>query len=152
MAPTQILRDGNAAAAVGKPKRRRIPGSPRAVLIHAGRAVLYARLLATPTADRIWDALPLYGIVERWGDSIHFETPIETGRERSARWAVRAGEIAFWCEDDRVIIGFGPTPLSRPGEIRMPSPANIWAVTTDDVTALAALVGGERVAVIEADS
>ena len=152
MAPTNILRETSAAGAANKPKRRRGSGGARVILIHVGKVAFHARLLATPTADRILSALPLYGTAERWGDSVHFEIPIKSGREAAARWNVKAGEIAFWSDDDRIIIGFGPTPLSKPSEIRMPSPANIWAVTDADVSQLSQVIGGERVAVLLADS
>ena len=152
MAPTNIIRDATTETAAAKPKRRRPVGSRRDIVIHAGRVVLRARLSPTPTADRIWQALPLYTTAERRGDSVHFEIPIESGREKDAKWTVTAGEIGFWCEEDRIVIGFGPTPLSRPGEIRMPSPVNIWAICADDVGQLRVLVGGERVAILHADS
>lgn len=148
--PTNILRRRAKApvAAPNKPDAR--VGEPRRVLITAGRVRLRARLLETPTAARIWAALPLFSTAETWGASIHFEVPIESGRERSARLNIRAGEICYWSEDDRVIIGFGPTPLSKPDEIRLPRPCNVWAIAIDDVGALAAVTPGERVSVSRA--
>ena len=62
------------------------------------------------------------------------------------------GEIAFWSEQDRVIIGFGMTPLSKPGEIRLPSPCNIWAAALDDVRQLAVVAPGQKIAILEAAS
>jgi uncharacterized protein len=44
------------------------------------------------------------------------------------------------------------TPLSKAGEIRMPSPVNVWARALDDVTALTIVRAGERVSVLHADS
>lgn len=107
---------------------------------------------ATPTADRIWQQLPIYGTAEIWGTgAVHFETHVETGREAGARRNIRAGDIAYWVEDDRIIIGHAPTPISKDGEIRMPSPVNIWAEALDDVVALATVRAGERVAILHAD-
>jgi hypothetical protein len=117
------------------------------VLIRAGKVSLRAVLLDTPTADRIWAALPIHLTAETWGSSINFETPVETGRERAARAVSDPGEICFWSEDDRVIIGFGPTPLSRGHEIRLPRPCNVWANTQDDVTLLKTVAPGEKVSV-----
>jgi hypothetical protein len=117
------------------------------VLIKAGRVAIRAELLETETANRIWTALPLFSTAETWGNSIHFETPVETGRERGARANSEAGDICFWTEDDRIIIGFGPTPISKPGEIRLPRPCNIWAKAMDDVTLLKTVVPGEKVSV-----
>lgn len=153
--PTNILRnramrrDGRAAAPASG--RKAATGS-REVFIHAGQVVIRARLLATATADRIWTTLPIYSTAETWGQAVHFETHVETGRERGAKWNVAAGEIAFWSEQDRVVIGYGATPLSRPGEIRLPAPCNIWAIALDDVGQLAKVQPGQKIAVLEAAS
>lgn len=149
MAPTNILREGGKrpSSRQRSPKRAR-----REILIRAGSVAIRARLLETPTAERIWATLPIYSTAETWGQLVQFETPAETGREPGATWTVKPGEIAYWAEEDRVILGFGPTPLSRAGEIRLQAPGNIWAVALDDVAALAAVRPGERVAVLEADS
>ena len=72
-------------------------------------------------------AAPLFAPAETWGESIHFEIPVETGRDRTARVNGLAGELYFWSEDDRVIFAFGPTPISRPNEMRLPRPCNVWA-------------------------
>jgi uncharacterized protein len=148
--PTNILRGDNT-----KPKGRRptrAAGEVRQVIIRAGKVVIRARLLDTVTAERIWQQLPIYSTAETWGQAIHFETPVETGRERTAKQGMKAGDIGYWTEDDRIIIGFGMTPISKMGEIRMPSPVNIWATALDDVTALASVRPGERVSVLAADS
>lgn len=149
MSPTNILRHAPRRPAPGGGRAR---GPPRDVLIRAGRVAVRARLLATPTADRIWATLPIYSTAETWGAAVHFETHAETGREPGARAWVTQGEIAFWVEEDRVIIGFGPTPISRPDEIRLPCPCNIWAKALDDVAILASVRPGERVAVLVAES
>ncbi|MDX2156229.1 MAG: cyclophilin-like family protein [Hyphomicrobiaceae bacterium] len=152
MAPTNLLRTARKTRSgidQGGPRRR---GEPREILIRAGTVALRARLRETSTADRIWAALPIYGTAETWGDAIHFETHVETGREADARARVAPGEIAYWTEDDRVMIAFGETPLSRSGEMRLPCPCNIWAVALDDVGALVAVRPGERVAVLVAES
>ena len=124
----------------------------RQIFVHAGQVVIRAVLLDTPTADRIWRTLPIYSTAETWGEAMHFETHAETGRERGATWNVSPGELAFWSEQDRVIIGFGMTPLSRPGEIRLPSPCNVWAIALDDVGQLAAVRPGQKIAILEAAS
>jgi hypothetical protein len=152
MAPTNILRGDNARKPKRAEEKPRNDSTRREIVIRAGRVALRARLLDTPTADRIWQQLPIYSSAEPWGESIHFETTVETGREMGARRNVKAGEIAFWVEDDRIIIGYGMTPLSKRGEIRLPSPANVFAIALDDVQALAGVRPGERVAVLHADS
>jgi uncharacterized protein len=151
--PTNILRGDNAKRPTAKGARpMRVAGETRQVVIRAGKIVIRARLLNTQTAERIWQQLPIYSTAETWGQSVHFETPVETGREPTAKQNIKAGEIGFWIEDDRIIVGFGMTPISKSGEIRMPSPVNIWATAVDDVTALLSVRPGERVSVLAADS
>lgn len=153
MAPTNLLRGDNARPKSVGGRRAIHPDGKRDIVIRVGRVVLRARLNQTLTADRIWQQLPIYGTAELWGTgAVHFETHVETGRETAARRNVSPGDIAYWVEGDRIIIGFAMTPLSRDGEIRMPSPVNIWARTHDDVAALAAVRPGERVSVLHADS
>ncbi len=124
----------------------------RDILIRAGTVVIRARLLDTPTADRIWKALPIYAKARTWGSEIYFDAPVTSAAESNARDVVDPGEIAFWPEGDAIAIGFGPTPISRNGEIRLASACNIWAQALDDVRQLRVVHAGERVSVIEADS
>lgn len=146
MAPTHSLRKGAPPPGGQAANRRAIPKARRGVLIKIGNIELTARLLDTMTARHIWYELPVWSTVERWGEgALHFETHVATGRERRAQWNVEPGQIAYWVEDSRVIIGYGPTPISLQGEIRLPAPANIWAETDDDVTALARIPTATRV-------
>lgn len=149
--PTNLIRrklDRPSAAPSGTREAR----PERIALLKAGRISLRLRLLDTRTADLIWRALPLHSIVETWGDSIHFDTPLKTGRERTAKLNVDAGEVCFWSEDERVVLAWGPTPISRPTEIRLMRPCNIWAVALDDPTSLSVVTPGEKVSLHRAES
>jgi uncharacterized protein len=150
--PTNLLRDRNRAVGLDPARKRHLATSPkdRRIVIGAGRVKVRAQLLDTPTADRLWQALPLHSTAEVWGACIHFETHAESGRERNARQLAGPGEIFFWVEDDRVVIPFGPTPISRAGEVRLPRPCNLWARALDDVGVLKAVRPGERVSVTPA--
>jgi uncharacterized protein len=145
--PTNLLRRAPNAVTGSRTKAPARPDGPRWVVIKAGRVTIRAELLETKTADRVWQQLPLYSTVETWGEAIHFETPVETGRERTAKAISGQGDICFWTEDDRIIIVFGPTPIANAGELRLPKPCNVWAKTADDVTLLKKVTPGEKVSV-----
>ena len=123
---------------------QRAPSAERTATLQAGRVTVRLRLLATRTADIIWHALPLHSIVETWGDSIHFDTPLRVGRERTAKLNVAVGDVCFWTEDERVVLAWGATPISRPNEVRLMRPCNIWATAIDDPALLAGVTPGEK--------
>src|SRR5262245_9178188 len=146
--PTNILRKV-ADSRKPEPRERQPAGELRIAVLTAGRAPsIRLELRDTPTARLVWQALPLYSTAETWGASVHFETPLETGRDRTARMLGTVGEVYFWTEDDRILVPFGPTPISRPGEIRLPCPCNVWARALDDVTVLAKVTPGEKVSLV----
>ena len=123
----------------------------RRMTIAFDRVTISIDLLDTPTADALWAALPFEANARTWGDEVYFDTPVSVGREASARAIMQAGEIAFWTDGDAIAIGFGPTPVSRGDEIRLASPANVFATTEDDVTSLKVVRAGERVRVSRVD-
>ena len=47
----------------------------REIVIRAGQVAIRARLLETPTADRIWEALPIYASANTWGREVYFPAP-----------------------------------------------------------------------------
>lgn len=123
----------------------------REVVIKAGEVTVRARLLDTPTAERVWAALPIVASAKTWGAEVYFEAPFTSSAEPGARETIRAGEIAFWPEGEAIAIGFGPTPLSRTKtEIRFAGPCNIWAQALDDVRQFKAVHPGEPISIYQA--
>jgi hypothetical protein len=108
---------------------------------------LDAELLDTPTADAIWDALPVTSSVSTWGDEVYFDCGVSCRQEADARDVVTAGEIAYWPPGDAIAVGFGRTPVSKGDEIRLASPANVWANAVGDVKQLKRVRAGTRVEV-----
>jgi uncharacterized protein len=123
----------------------------REIVIRAGSIAIRARLLDTPTADRIWNALPISASAKTWGQEIYFPAPVAQCCEPGARDVVSKGEIAFWPDGDAIAIAFGPTPISKRGELRLASLCNVWALAIDDVEQLKRVYAGESITVHEAD-
>lgn len=145
--PTDMLRARHARSPRPAPESRdpRDSAAPRMLRL-SGRAFdLVAELVASPTADRLWAALPLNSTIEPWGEAVHFEVPVASGRERGARISVTPGDICYWPAQQRIIVAFGPTPISRVGEVRMPEPVNVVARVAGDAGILRSARAGERV-------
>ncbi|MGD8567724.1 MAG: cyclophilin-like fold protein [Gammaproteobacteria bacterium] len=121
-----------------------------AIKITCGDVSLTARLLETPTAEAIYQQLPVTSTARTWGEEVYFELPVDPGisREADAKDVVEPGEIAYWVEGNCIAIGFGPTPVSHGNEIRLAAKTNIWATTNDDVTRLATVNSGDTINVV----
>lgn len=117
------------------------------IIIRTGGIEIVCKTRPTYTAQAILEALPLRGEAMTWGDEVYFATGLELAAEDDARALVDPGEIAFWPEGKAIAIGFGPTPISAPGEIRLAAPCNIWADAEGDVTQLADVRAGDAIAI-----
>jgi uncharacterized protein len=117
------------------------------VIITFGSISLTVDTLDTPTAAAIVANLPFSSSAKTWGKEVYFTTPVQARREPDARDVVQLGEIAFWVEGDGIAIGFGRTPMSRMGEIRLAARVNIWGTAREDVRLLKRVREGERIMV-----
>lgn len=117
------------------------------LVLNFGTTQLRLALRRCKTAEAIAAATPFESTVQMWGKEVFFDCPIHVPMEANARDVVQAGDIAYWTDGSCIAIGFGPTPLSHHGEIRLASPCNIWADAIDDVVQLQRLSPGTKVRV-----
>jgi uncharacterized protein len=116
------------------------------VRITAGEVACTATLHANSTARAIWNALPIEGRANLWGDEIYFEIPIDLSEE-DARAEVAVGDLAYWPPGTALCIFWGATPASRGTEPRAASPVNVFGRIDDDATALGNVKSGTLVRV-----
>ncbi|HEC21465.1 MAG TPA: hypothetical protein ENI95_00950 [Chloroflexi bacterium] len=115
------------------------------IIISAGDVSLRAELNDNPTARQIWEALPIEGQANRWGDEIYFEIPVKAPQEPDAREEVEVGELGYWPVGRAFCIFFGPTPISTGDQPRAASPVNILGRVLGDATAFRAVPQGATV-------
>jgi hypothetical protein len=117
----------------------------KAVTILAGDVSLPAELNDSPTAQQIWDALPIEGTANVWGDEIYFEIPVVADQAPDARAVVEVGALGYWPVGRAFCIFFGPTPVSTDERPRAYSPVNVLGRIVGDATQFRAVRSGERV-------
>jgi hypothetical protein len=121
------------------------------VVISAAAVSLPAALNDSPTAQQIWDALPIEGQANVWGDEIYFEIPVVADEAPDARAEVEVGELGYWPVGHAFCIFFGPTPVSVDERPRAYSPVNIIGRVLGDATQFRAVRSGERVRITAGD-
>jgi hypothetical protein len=115
------------------------------ITISAGSVRADAELNESATAQQVWDALPIDGRANTWGDEIYFEIPVTAEQAPDARAEVEVGELGYWPVGRAFCIFFGPTPASRGNEPRAYSPVNVLGRISGDATAFRAVPSGAAV-------
>lgn len=117
----------------------------RKIKIRVGPLNVEAELNDSKTAQLIWEALPIEGRVNTWGEEIYFSIPVKTGLETGSREVVSAGELGYWPTGHAFCIFFGPTPVSRGEEIRAASAVNIIGRLSGDPKVFRKVKDGEKI-------
>jgi len=124
----------------------------RRVTITAGSVQRSATLNASTTADAIWQALPLEGRANRWGDEIYFSTAVSLALEPAhASEVVPAGALGYWPPGNAFCLFWGRTPASRGDEIRAASAVTVFGQVDDDPQAFGAVRSGAQVRIEQAE-
>ncbi len=121
------------------------------ILITSGNISLQAELNDGPTAQKVWEALPIEGRANTWGDEIYFEIPVTAEQEPDARAGVEVGELGYWPMGSAFCVFFGPTPVSTDERPRAYSPVNILGRVLGDATLFRAVKSGEAVRIERID-
>ena len=104
------------------------------IFIEAGSVEMEAELNDSATAQQVWEALPIEGSANLWGDEIYFEIPVVALGEADAREIVEVGTLGYWPVGHAFCIFFGPTPVSTDKRPRAYSPCNILGEVEGDAT------------------
>ncbi len=105
-----------------------------------------AELNNTETAQAIWEALPIKGRVNLWGDEMYFSIPLSLQLE-AGQEVVNIGDLGYWPDGNAFCIFFGPTPASQTDEIRPASPVAVFGKVIGDARILKTAAAGTRIAV-----
>lgn len=117
---------------------------PNKIRITAGQVSATAVLLDNPTAQAIWDALPIEASGSTWGDEIYFGIPVHRDEE-DAKAVVEIGDLGYWPPGNAFCIFFGPTPVSQGDEARPASPVNVVGRIEGDALVFKKVPSGTRV-------
>lgn len=117
----------------------------RKIKIKAGTVEAEAVLNDSPTAQKIWDALPIEAKADTWGDEIYFAIPVKSPLEKTAQELVQVGDLGYWPTGQAFCIFFGPTPVSRGDEVRPASAVNIIGRVSGDARVFKKVPSGTNI-------
>ncbi len=116
--------------------------SERRIRITAGDVTVHAGLNDSPTADLVWEELPIQASANTWGEAIYFEIPVTIEAGEDADPVVPMGAVAYWPPGHAMCLFFGPTPMSSGGKIRAASAVNLIGSLEGDPAVLKRVRGG----------
>ena len=116
------------------------------IQIRAGAIETEAELNDTRTAQAIWEALPITGRANLWGNEIYFSIPVKLKLE-AGQEVVNIGDLGYWPEGNAFCIFFGPTPVSQGDEIRPASPVTVFGKVIGDATVFKKVATGTKITI-----
>ncbi|MDD5016124.1 MAG: cyclophilin-like fold protein [Atribacterota bacterium] len=118
--------------------------SDKIITITVGDIEIRAQLNDSETAQKIWEALPIEGRVNTWGNEIYFSVPVNVGLE-NAKAVVLEGDLGYWQPGNAFCIFFGLTPASQGNEIRPVSPVNVFGKIIGDAKVFKKVRSGAKI-------
>ncbi len=120
------------------------------IRIKAGQLEVVAELNDTNTARAIWEALPIKGRANTWGDEIYFTIPVSVEQE-AGQELVDVGDLGYWPPGKGFCIFFGPTPMSEGDQPRPASPVTVFGKVVGDAKVFKQVSSGAEI-IIEKES
>jgi len=127
------------------PSRPKGKSVAKKIRVTTGDLKVEAELNESKTAEAIWEALPIEGRNNLWGEEIYFSIPVKAVSETGARDVLSAGELGYWPPGHAFCIFFGPTPASQGNEIRAASPVNVIGKVLSDPKAFLKAKDGAKI-------
>ncbi len=118
--------------------------------INISGKIIKAELNNTLTAEKIYNALPIESNINRWGDEIYFEIPVESEIEDGVEF-LDEGTIAYWPPGNAFCIFFGLTPASTDDRPRAAGPVNIIGRIKDkkDLSVLRSFSSNQKISILK---
>src|SRR4030042_2087931 len=115
------------------------------IRIKARAVEAIAELNNTRTAQSIWEALPLKGYTNLWGEEIYFSIPVLLIPPESGKEFVDIGDLGYWPQGNAFCIFFGPTPISKDGKIKPASAVNVFGKIIGDAAIFKQVTSGTTI-------
>ena len=119
----------------------------RKILITISNLSVSAELNNSVSADKIWEALPLSGSANVWGDEIYFEIPVSLKEVSDAQQEVEVGTLAYWPPGSALCVFFGKTPISTNDKPKAYSPVNILGLVDGDSKVFKIVEAGDQIVI-----
>ena len=123
----------------------------RKILITISNLSVSAELNNSVSADKIWEALPLSGSANVWGDEIYFEIPVSLKEVSDAQQEVEIGTLAYWPPGSALCVFFGKTPVSTNDKPKAYSPVNVLGLVDGDSRVFKIVEAGDQIVIDKRD-
>jgi uncharacterized protein len=119
----------------------------RLLKIRGEEAGITVELCEGPTAEALWEVLPIESRASLWGEEIYFPISLSSEGEPDAREEVEVGTVAYWPPGDALCLFFGPTPASTGERPRAASPVTVVGKVASGIEDCRRVSSGERLRV-----
>lgn len=120
------------------------------IKITVGSVTVEAELKGNQTARGLYEALPVEGPVNLWGEEYYFRIPGVKDHREVATTQVKIGDVAYWGAGNVLAIFFGRTPMSMGPDPVPADRVNVIGRVVGDATVLRQAMGATTIRVEKA--